>query len=896
MLQITDLLKLDTPPFSRPDDWIPHRGVSRTLFKQCVREGRPPNGHVIIRFLDPYAGCTLIKESVLILKDRGLVVGDVVKKSASDVESGYVTKVATQLTLQPIYTELPYAHTESWPYKAEESEVRVPAEEVAFIDYQVGDYVLYRDWVGEVSDVYEEVTIRLSNGSVVRVKESLDLEVAEFRDLEYDESPYKRKLVPFLKTARESLSAATGKGDTGPADMFFPGQVVFTKKSNIRLGHWVIGSYSPSIAPRGIVLEARVIRLEVDWIMCDTFSAERESMNMPPSMLTTDELDRVRLYNKNNVSNTPEGSAHHGSRQGHDIGVGDHVKFRDISGAAVKYSELSPTAATNGTFHRIPRTSTMGFDMNVMYVKETSQTVEIQWQDGSATALSATEVIPYLNVDEHDLWVGEICSLKLLETEANGSIKLGKIGVVQSVNAPERTASIRWYEGSDISVYQHRHSTMESGGKLGTLTNETSQVSVYEVLAYPALTKRRGDLVLIAPEGDGRYTSAGTDGIMAMRNGWTAGIADGIQASTHRPKPTGEAKFEWFGEVVDLGRDGLLTVRLGALNEVRDIKVEVTRVTVLVGGDDDEDIASAAGSFLDDADSDSYDSDSDLDEVIIEETITYEGGARLDDGDEEGWTDEDIDSDDEEDDEMEDEPPEDANPASIPAQDIDMPDAANTAVSKKKSIHPTLPSLPSNHKEYDFSTYPNMPSQFDILDTEPPPSHHYLSASTTLSAPLLRRIRKEHTILSTSLPAGIWVRTWASRLDLLRILIIGPRGTPYELAPFMLDFWFKDDFPHSPPQVFFHSWTYGVGRINPNLYEDGKVCLSVLGTWPGDEKGEGWDKEKSSVLQVIVSLLGLVLVEKPYYSKSSQGACIASFLGALFISFTPSPINKIIPY
>ena len=46
-----------------------------------------------------------------------------------------------------------------------------------------------------------------------------------------------------------------------------------------------------------------------------------------------------------------------------------------------------------------------------------------------------------------------------------------------------------------------------------------------------------------------------------------------------------------------------------------------------------------------------------------------------------------------------------------------------------------------------------------------------------------------------------------------------------------------------PPQAYFHSWPGEnglTGRVNPNLYEDGKICLSLLGTWQGDEtKGEG---------------------------------------------------------
>ena len=41
----------------------------------------------------------------------------------------------------------------------------------------------------------------------------------------------------------------------------------------------------------------------------------------------------------------------------------------------------------------------------------------------------------------------------------------------------------------------------------------------------------------------------------------------------------------------------------------------------------------------------------------------------------------------------------------------------------------------------------------------------------------------------------------------------------------------------------------GSVRFNPNLYNCGKVCLSLLGTWSG-AKGETWDPNSSSTLQV----------------------------------------------
>ncbi len=50
------------------------------------------------------------------------------------------------------------------------------------------------------------------------------------------------------------------------------------------------------------------------------------------------------------------------------------------------------------------------------------------------------------------------------------------------------------------------------------------------------------------------------------------------------------------------------------------------------------------------------------------------------------------------------------------------------------------------------------------------------------------------------------------------------------------------------PQV--QSLTTGGGKVrfNPNLYDDGKVCLSLLGTW----HGPSWDPAMSTILQVDV--------------------------------------------
>lgn len=62
--------------------------------------------------------------------------------------------------------------------------------------------------------------------------------------------------------------------------------------------------------------------------------------------------------------------------------------------------------------------------------------------------------------------------------------------------------------------------------------------------------------------------------------------------------------------------------------------------------------------------------------------------------------------------------------------------------------------------------------------------------------------------------------------------------------------------------------TTGGGRVrfNPNLYKNGKVCLSLLGTWSG-AAGETWDPNASSIYQVLLSIQSLILVSEPYFNE-----------------------------
>ena len=70
-----------------------------------------------------------------------------------------------------------------------------------------------------------------------------------------------------------------------------------------------------------------------------------------------------------------------------------------------------------------------------------------------------------------------------------------------------------------------------------------------------------------------------------------------------------------------------------------------------------------------------------------------------------------------------------------------------------------------------------------------------------------------------------------------------------------------------PPKVTFLTTGNGSVRFNPNLYADGKVCLSLLGTYEGPRWSPG-----GSIYQVLVSIQGMILgVTHPIYNEPGLG-------------------------
>lgn len=144
---------------------------------------------------------------------------------------------------------------------------------------------------------------------------------------------------------------------------------------------------------------------------------------------------------------------------------------------------------------------------------------------------------------------------------------------------------------------------------------------------------------------------------------------------------------------------------------------------------------------------------------------------------------------------------------------------------------------------------------------------HYKYQSTS-DKQMLRAIGKECSSFSKSLPihysSSVLARVDSTNSRCIRVLITGPNGTPYDSGIHMFDVYLGDNFPKSNPQMHFEN--HGGVRFNPNLYDSGKVCLSLLGTWRG-EASENWNPKTSTLSQLFISVQSQILTDDPYYNE-----------------------------
>tara|TARA_B110001469_G_C9574525_1_gene284916 strand:+ start:144 stop:1088 length:945 start_codon:yes stop_codon:yes gene_type:complete len=127
----------------------------------------------------------------------------------------------------------------------------------------------------------------------------------------------------------------------------------------------------------------------------------------------------------------------------------------------------------------------------------------------------------------------------------------------------------------------------------------------------------------------------------------------------------------------------------------------------------------------------------------------------------------------------------------------------------------------------------------------------------------IKRYNNEKKLLNDM---GIFVHFNEDDIMKCKAMIIGPEDTPYGYGMLFFDITFTSNYPFNPPKVKYIS--NSITRIHPNLYVNGKVCLSILGTW----SGPGWVPTMNiiSLLTTIQSLLTSNPIEhEPHFEKET---------------------------
>ena len=186
-----------------------------------------------------------------------------------------------------------------------------------------------------------------------------------------------------------------------------------------------------------------------------------------------------------------------------------------------------------------------------------------------------------------------------------------------------------------------------------------------------------------------------------------------------------------------------------------------------------------------------------------------------------------------------------------------------------------------NVNDGDESAYCNKIKKLQVSDFDSKENFHYadLASTSKPSNVCLKRLKKEISTYTNSLPisydTSVVMRYDERNIQCLKLMIFGGKDTPYDSGCFEFDIFIPESYPAKPPQVNFLTTGKCTARLNPNLYKKGKVCLTLLGTWDGNES-EKWDLRESTLLQLFVSLQSFIFCEKPYFNEPTYESKIGT--------------------
>eukprot|EP00262_Sarcandra_glabra_P013852 TRINITY_DN391_c0_g1_i1.p1 TRINITY_DN391_c0_g1~~TRINITY_DN391_c0_g1_i1.p1 ORF type:complete len:968 (+),score=197.90 TRINITY_DN391_c0_g1_i1:469-3372(+) len=728
-----------------------------------------------------------------------------------------------------------------------------------FNSFSAGDYVVHGPWLGRVRRVVDRVTVSFDDGAKCEIMgaDSKNLLAVSPNLLEDTEYPY------------------------------YPGQRVHTGRPTIfKYATWLSGVWKPN-RTEGIVCHVEVASVYVNWIAsvmvgCD-FSSSPPSLQDPKNVIL--------------LSCFP-----HANWQ---LGDGCLLPIDNCWNHQMGFNKRDPsTIATRGLIKehkKYGRGQSRDLDCEQIYVIVKVKTkVDVLWQDGNrSVGLDPQTLLPVNNVGDHDFWPEQFVLEKGTYEDANVSSGQ-RLGIVKSVDAKERTVRVKW--------------TCELNRMINSNVDFNEEiVSAYELIEHPDYSYCLGDVVFRLSQHSENFEGTlpfvqtltqnpkhedlqiakvdmASDSLSYIGN--VTGFKDGgIEVRWASGLISKVGPYEIVG--IDRYEDPASTPMLNEDNEdtasegmsgydnqaSHNKEKEVLDKTVNVAGEDCKismwDATSlflpqAAIGFLTNVAASLYSSLASTSLPHLTNSCYYD---RLDEtcG-------------------LDLETPESTGTSkfgffhqkevsecqnlkteehSSPIEDIQF---SQQKILKQQADEVQEGKELFNYQKKDKELFSQGNEkaghfkQFDMVDDYS--DHHFVNnigkGLSQVKRGWLKKVQQEWNILKKDLPDTIYVRVYEERIDLLRAAVVGAPGTPYHDGLFFFDILFPPEYPYEPPLVHYNS---GGLRLNPNLYESGRVCLSLLKTWTGTGT-EVWNPEGSTILQVLLSLQALVLNEKPYFNEA----------------------------
>ncbi|CAI9087446.1 OLC1v1021516C1 [Oldenlandia corymbosa var. corymbosa] len=710
----------------------------------------------------------------------------------------------------------------------------------------VGDYVVSGSWVGKVQKIIDRVIVLFEDGTR-----------SEFSTLGPE------KLVPISQDLLEDSQYP-----------FYPGQRVLVETvSDSKSTRWLC-CVKNNNRTRGTVYSVDAGLVYVNWLSCQMDGLEK--ISSPPCLQDFKNLTLLPCPTQANWQ------------------LGDWCVIPVIDCKTVKKHGFltAPACGIIGGEEKLEfrRQGNSAPDIQeIAAITKTKTKVDVLWQDGShSVGLDSHSLLPVSVIDAHEFWPEQF----VLEKGLNDGLMLPSVhrwGVVKLVNAKERTVKVKW---STVSVDQPTAVKLEPTEEI---------VSAYELVEHPDFSYSLGDAVLRLQRCCSHQNNFGTHSMSRDATG-----VDTDEKNKHSCKDLNALSNDFLsciGTVTGL-KDGQVEVKWASGATCKVAPYEIYQV------DKCEGLSDTVTSF-----SQREPSSEDI-MLPVTQSLEQRGkeSSSAKDQNEEckksTWS---------------------PSSSSFPQSAVGLfasisstlfgslgtslfgsyrhlPEAGETTLTcsdenelELYDMHPTGSSpvvdnsevveeagLGQNIKEADgkmdpaplsSSNRPELFRQFDMVNDCS--DHHFVDGAgngtqySQSNRVWLRKVQREWSILEKDLPETIFVRIYEENMNLLRAAIIGAPGTPYHDGLFFFDIFLPSEYPYQPPVVYYNS---GGLRVNPNLYESGKVCLSLLNTWTGSGS-EVWNPEKSTVLQVLLSLQALVLNEKPYFNEAGYDSQVGKAEG-----------------